>query len=386
MKRIITLIGLLLIGVSLSAQGRFFSIIFADTDDDRIGIGATKSMNFIINMTNELSVGLDIPKEEVIYDGRNCSKEMLLKWLKSFECTDEDIVVFCYLGHGSRSFKDTSIFPQMCLGAKREDLYVSLEATKDAIMAKGPRFALVIGDCCNSKDVNVTPKFSILNASGETNMFEMSSNNIRKMFLEQKGYILTTGSTAGEYSWVNNSETSPIGMIYTTVFTDYLHQYLASVQNCSWEDFLSSLKTMVGKIACTSSNDGRVYFQNPIYRIGVPKQPKQYTSKKNNPDIKHQETITAQLMAIADARKNSYDGIELAHNTFRNRFTRDAIVTVVGRDNQTVLSEQRAEEYLNRISTARRLRGVSVIDEEKDDNGMISKLVVHEIYLRKNNQ
>lgn len=387
MKRIL-LIGALLLcfNALMEAQPRFRTVIFADTDDSHIGNGAVKSLNFVNTMLGEIASGIDIPEESMgIYVGGECRKVTLLKWLRSFECSDEDIIVFCYLGHGTRAINDTSMFPQMCLGGNRDSDFVSLEAVKNAIMEKGPRFALVIGDCCNSKDPNVTPKFTIMNAADNSYTGEMESRNIRKLFLEQRGCVITTGSKPGEYSWADNSLSSKYGMMFTTIFTHFFDAYVASTEgSCSWNDFLSKLSSTVGEIPMRSSSDGRTYYQHPIYHVldGTTK----HNPRKPDDNTPRISTIKDQLIQIADDRNDSYDRISQAESLGRRSFSRDAIVKVVGRDNQTVLSIETAEDYLSRISTARRLRGIVVLDEEKDAQEMITRLIVHEIYYRKNNQ
>ena len=385
MKRIL-LIGALLLcfNALVEAQPRFRTVIFADTDDSRIGNGAVKSLNFINTMLGEIAAGIDIPEESMgVFVGGECRKATLLKWLRSFECSDDDIIVFCYLGHGTRAINDTSIFPQMCLGGNRDSDFVSLEAVKNAIMEKGPRFALVIGDCCNSKDPNVSPKFTIMDAADNSYTGEIESRNLRKLFLEQRGSVITTGSKAGEYSWANNSPNDRPGMMYTTVFTQFFNEYVASTNsNCTWEGFLSALSSTVGQIPMISVSDGRTYYQHPIYRVlGGTTNP-----DPRKPDSPRISTIKDQLIQIADDRNDSYDRISQAESLGRSSFARGAIVKVVGRDNQTVLSIETAEDYLTRISTARRLRGIVVLDEEKDAQEKITRLTVHEIYYRKNNQ
>lgn len=387
MKRVL-LIGALLVCFSalVEAQPRFRTVIFANTDDPKVGNAAVKSMNYLNTMLGEIAAGIDVPEETMgIFDGGDCSKNMLMKWLRSFDCSDEDIIVFCYLGHGVRAVNDTSLFPQMCLGGKKDSDLVSLEAVKNAIMEKGPRFALIIGDCCNSKDSNVSPKFTILDAASNSYTDDMESKNLKKMFLEQRGCVITTGSKPGEYSWADNSLTSKYGMMYSTIFTQFFSAYVASKDgNCSWNDFLSKLSSQVGEIPMKSVSDGKTYYQHPVFRVydGTTR----HNPRPNTDPYPRISTIKDQLIQIADDRNDSYDRISQAESLGRRSFSRDAVVKVVGRDNQTVLSIETAEDYLTRISTARRLRGIVVLNEEKDAQGMISKLTVHEIYYRKNNQ
>lgn len=368
------------IGYHAQADSRFFTVIFADTDDPRIGRGAKSSMAFMENMFQEIAVGIDIPEECTgTFYGSQCNKSSLMKWLRSFNCSSEDIVIFCYLGHGIRSPKDTSIFPQMCLGGNRDDQFVSLEAVKNELMAKGPKFALVIGDCCNSYHPNVSPKFVVEDASSCSSVSKMQSDNLKKLFLEQTGCVITTGSKAGEYSWAH-----PLGMIYTRNFTEMFHQYTAQekTSTCSWSDFLGKLQTKVGNIPVTSADDGGTYYQHPIYRLDRPN-PK----TKPNPDRPKPPVLGSTqrlLVKIADQRTDSYERVQQARN-MELSFASNAVVRVVGRDNETIISEETANEFLLRISTARRLQGISVIDEEKNSQGKIIRLVVHEVYSRKNN-
>lgn len=115
MKRIISILMLLMIVFILPAN-TIHTIIFADTNDQSIGQSVRVDVKKFQNWANMVADALktDGYSQKVYnYSGNLCSKSNLLDVVNNLYCTD-DIVLFYYSGHGSRSINDVSKFPRQC--------------------------------------------------------------------------------------------------------------------------------------------------------------------------------------------------------------------------------------------------------------------------------
>lgn len=383
MKKIQIFLAVVLLATVSVAQApfRLRTVVFADTQDEKIGKGVEKQLANFDMLCDEISAAIDIPRTYEEFSGDKCSKEYLMKWVRSFNCAENDIVLFAYFGHGGRSIQDTSLFPQMCLGTNIESEWASLEALKDAIMERNPRFCMVLADCCNNFGYNVSPKFVLMNAAGSSNIEEPQSDNMKKLFLEQKGSLTISASRAGEYSFVNIDPRSP----YAGVFFDSFRQNLAVYTNeatsqCNWSTLLKRIYDHVSGIDIPFN--GRLWKQHPVYRIETEKKsrPKTDDNVVDIPDSK----IKSQLEWIGDDRNDLSRRISESKSVLGTYFASNAVVKVVGRDRQTAILTTPASNYLSRLSTLKRLRKITIFQEEKDASGKITRLVVHETYVQKN--
>lgn len=383
-KKLFLAVAAIVLALDIMAEipPRLRTIVFADTYDAKIGPGVEKNLAHFNQMTKDISAALDMEEDPIPFIGTECSKEYLEKWIKTFKCNSNDIVIFCYLGHGSRSVMDTSAFPQMCLGATYESEFVSLEAVKNEIMAKGPRFCLVIADCCNGYGQYVTPKYSLMNASGATTIdMDIQSEKMKSLFLRQGGCVITSGSRAGEYSWI---DTNPLNRstagVFLDAFIDNLYRYTtAAGSSCSWNELMGNVYKTVSNIDITSN--GIQYKQHPVYRV----EPRKTARRKPDEIIVDNpgSQLNKDLEWIADDRNDAYKRIDEVKKANLTYFASGAVVKVVGRDNSTVIWIGTAHDYLTRISTMARLRKIAIVGKEEDSNGKITKLTVHEIYIQK---
>ncbi len=390
MKKLLILFALMLIcAISMAQQPnlRLRTIVFGDIKDRSIGTGVEKNLDHFKMMCDNIAAGLDLDEDPTEYIGNECSKEYLMKWIKSFKCDDNDIVVFCYLGHGARSRQDTSAFPQMCLGSRYESEWVSLEAVKDAIMKKGPRFLLILADCCNNYGDGVSPKYSLMTASGSTDVETLESENIKKLFIGFRGYVIASGSKAGEFSWIDTSpqNQSKAGVFMDSFIWNLSHYTRTANEECTWETLMERVKSQVAAIDIIDGN-GRHWRQHPEYRIERTREPK-HKDPDNNIDVVNKDNnLKKALEFIADERNNNYARMDYAGIVTLKYFAQNATVKVVGRDNKTVVLLTSAKQYLDRIATSSRLRKIAILREERNAAGEIVQLVVHETYVEKTNK
>ena len=365
---------------SRQAPPKFRTIVFCDTNDEKIGVGEQKNLLHFTDLCSQIAAGIDLMEVAESFVGNKCSKDYLMKWLKSFKCNSEDLVLFYYMGHGTRSVQDTSMFPQMCLGSNYDEDFVSLEYVKNAIMEKGPRFALIMADCCNNVGMYVTPKNPVLGASGNTVMDGIvESENLKRLFLEQSGCVIASGSRAGEYSWINTdpTDTKRAGF-FTDAFIEELTEYTkAQRSSCSWDELMRNVQGNVGSINI-QDRKGNIWKQHPVYRVE--------TSKRDpipDIDIPDLPTLKNELERIADDRNDPYERVKGVAEIEKTYFAKDAMVKIVGRDHATVVGFEPAHQYLSRISTASRLRKISILEQKMDRDGKVTQMTVHEFYMAK---
>lgn len=392
MKRILLAVLAVCLSMSIASAQKIHSIIFADTNDNKIGAGVTVNMQKMTNFIDEVATALDMEdncEPTKLYYGNDCNKANLAKVINSFSCENKDIVVFCYLGHGGRSYKDSSDFPQMCLGSSYESQFVPLEDVYDALRKKGPRFCFVMGDCCNSYATGILPKRHLLCAATNSEVQSFASKAIKKMFLEFEGGVIASGCQKGEYSWVN----SVAGGFFTNGLIETLDDYCSQNNNYNWTDYLQLVrKNVVDYSKATPDVGGRGYVQTPIFRVdrGAGGKPivivdddNDNNNDNNNNDNKKGETLTIFKTSAVKAcdESNNYEARKKYSETVLSCFMNsDVVVDIVGRDMKTVVDHMSAKEYVSHLRTAFRLSNISVVSSEKNSSGKFTRLVVHEIY------
>ncbi len=386
MKKIIFLAFLLGACLGTSAQ-RLHTLIYADTNDPKIGAAAKLSRNNYGRTCAEIATALtwyDSPAP-IVRDGYNCNKENLLKDIQNLNCTEKDIVIFIYCGHGSRSPIDESDFPQMCMAEQPGQPndgsgYYSLENVRNLIMRKRPRFCLTIGDCCNSEDPNLDPQTIIQGNPAEKNIIVEGDKCVRDLFFKKNGSVILTASRKKEYGWSNNS----FGMYLQREFSHEMSRILnQQVSFNTWDNFLEKIKRNVESYNIVDKY-GKYWKQHPFYRVDLKESP------IINPDTIKSDTIVPppeshgireELLQIADDRKfTETQRIAKRKKVLKEYFSDACIIDVAGKDGKTITLTMTAEQYLRRISLEEGLTNIVIFEQIYDKNGKIMYLELHEIY------
>lgn len=405
MKKIFTIIALMMVCAFANAQGMLRSIIFADNNDDRIGKGVQCNMDWIQEEIDIIASCIGMEDKEaapLVFEQFNCNPQNLRQCIKNFKCGNDDIVLFFYFGHGGRSTQDRSEFPQMCLGRNylsQNDQWIPLEDVKSEIMKQNPRFLLVIGDCCNSSDPGISPKFRVLTSAAATEITSTQKAAMKRLFLNCRGAVIASGSTKGEVSWYYNTTAPDGGGFFTKAFQNELENYTAKKEDADWKTLLERVKNAVVK-ECQDIKqiDPDMTIQTPHFKIEVNYGPTPNPNKNN--ETKNMDQNNNQLVDNNNnQRVNNNDfqsvlvDIASERNTPSYRINRRSVVLshfahsnvwvdIVGRNNKTIVSSERASDFVERISTAFHLRNFTILDCQRDGSGKITALKVHEIYER----
>ena len=192
--------------VSLKAQ-TFHAILFADTNDKRIGKSTAIDLNNVSNMLVEAQSSLKGKMEFVyyVYPGNYCSPQNLRKVLDNIRCQSDDVVFFYYSGHGYND--ETNVWPTLTLNdAGIQEIEILKRLKKVNAKAK---LTLCIADCCNKP-------FRSRNTSSVAYSYETDESAVKKLFTGFKGKktIIISASKQGKFCWSDQEQGAIFGMSF----------------------------------------------------------------------------------------------------------------------------------------------------------------------------
>lgn len=360
--------------VSLEAQ-TFHAIIFADTKDENIGKSTMLDLNSVSNMLVEAQSSLKGKMEFVyyIYPDTYCSPQNLRKVLDNLRCGSDDVVFFYYSGHGVRSMQDVSPYPQMCLGQTDEAQMISVEGVDRALARKNPRLRFVITDCCNSEDEYVTPKLEI--SKGNSIVNAKRAGNYEKLFMGKYGNLIVTSSKAGETSSCNNQ----IGGFFTYCLLAVLENAIRQ-DVTDWQLIMEAVKESTVDIS--SDRMHPVGDINVSATPPVAAQPEPETAPAPvQEEVATQDILLPDLLQLVDTSIGASKRLDMVMPLLRKHFANgNVIVEALGKDGRTVVNQETAQEFLERLSTSSFLVNFNILSVERNANQKITSLRVHEVY------
>ncbi len=314
------------------------------------------------------------------YDGtgEDCSRENLLTTMESLNCNDDDIIIFYYSGHGGRSPKDRSKYPQFCLkyAGYQQDKWVPMHQVIDELKAKKARLTLVLADCCNRASAGVTPKSASAMSYDSDPIFgddETLVENYRQLFLNCKGTIVATSSKEGQVSW-------PLqvggGLFSYCFFEEALYSAYKGEIPATWNDVKN--KTVVATKQIAAQN-GEI--QEPIIDIS---EVTVVMHPSSNPQL--QPSIVAvdsefsnELSVLVDNTRPLEWRLQQIERLEAKYFSKDAKVATVGRNGSTIIDYESAHDFLNRITLSKYIKQVNIIKEVSDASGKRNYIKVMEV-------
>lgn len=386
MKKITLIFVAIVLSFQVVAQSRpvMHAIFFADTEDKSIGKGEAVSMVKFSDMLSTIcnAIGYKYLPDE--FSGRYCRSFELKNWLSEFECDTSDIVVFCYLGHGTRSSEDTSVFPQMCLGESNQAYFVPLVNVSKSLAQHQARLTLVIGDCCNVTGEYVMPKETIIAPAARTNVHSATISLMKDLFLNTTGVITMCATKPGTYGW-SNQETGSY----------FLNALVQAIENTPittikkgkpWESIMDIvMKDLLYKEFWLSSNPSKKYKMTPCYRIEPrfdKRQPPEGEgggrghNREPGREVKLQQAISnVANVNISEVTRRNY------MQDLLKEFAPKAIVRTVSADGKIAFNlPYTAEKYLTKIIYSKDIINVNIKNIQRNSSGEITLLEVHEIY------
>lgn len=242
-------------------------IVVGDTNDAKIGTAVKTDIKLFDKLVTDLrslasSNGYSLKTHIMI--GSDCSPSYVNNAINSLSANN-DIIIFYYSGHGGRSHKDdaTSRFPRMCLGlgSRYADQWIKVSDCLDRLRAKGPRFILMITDCCNSYfDRKSSEQSATLHG------FSGSNDVLRKLFFESTGYASITGASPGEYGWCTQN-----GAYLTLSFLDQLDKAInTNNTSITWQQLMKSVSDDTFETTNKLYKARRISnSQRPVFEVSV---------------------------------------------------------------------------------------------------------------------
>lgn len=361
-------------GTLLKSQ-TLHAIIFADTNDPKIGIFDKQDY---INMTMEVSTiasatGMKLNK--YFFSGEQCSKAQLIRVLDGLDTNNDDVIVFYYSGHGTRSLYDKSEYPQMCLGSHRESDFYPLESVLKKLKAQKARLKIVFGDCCNSVVSGVSSKESA--SKGFTVLTKEPVNTYTDLFMNYKGFIIASGSQKGENSiTLSYDDGSPAGGAFTIFFLEALQTVVKQGLDADWNAIFSAATDITKERAkhtpvfCVSTVSTEI-----SHAAHAPENTA--TGNVDDEDINAIDLLTA----IGNEAFKESARIEVMEAALPDLFaTPNVKVESVGRNGTTIVSTETASDFMLRLCTTHNLVNLVEVESSVDNSGKYTYLKIHEIY------
>lgn len=412
LRYIPSLLFLVLTSVVTANGQTLHAILFADTKDPEVGACDLQDYYRISVEMSTIASATGMKLKSYYYKDERCSSRNLKDLLASLQTEPEDVIFFYYTGHGTRSDKDVSPFPQMCLGSFRQENFFPLERVLNELSYQPARLKLVLGDCCNNVVGGVYPKDP--SAKGPTVLRKSASNVYGRLFIGNIGTVIASGCQAGEtsaaLSYMSDEGNKPIGGAFTISMVETLKGYATKGLESSWETLL----------AATQQSTYEMAEHTPLFNISVkeateadiaalrqrktiaPEQPQTAQAPSNQQrespttatparQRDPQNTATADehvepivlLTAIGNENLGVETRVKVQDKALKALFASPNVkVEVVGSNGTTIVATERAEDFVLRLCTTHNLLNLVELEKQTDDKGRYTYLRVHEIYMR----
>ena len=384
------LIPLLFIAMAMPVDAQqLHAIIFADTKDANVGLSDLQDFYNISVEVSTIAAATGMRLKTYYYKDEKCSNSNLRNVLDNLQTNKEDIILFYYTGHGTRSAEDTSIFPQMCLGSHSDANFYPLEKVLMRLEQQPARLKVVLGDCCNNVVRGVSPKN--YHTKGATVLTKEPVSVYQCLFTGNKGFVIASGSQAGETSAAcYNNDGSPIGGAFTNSLLATLKDCAAKGMETTWNDVMQNARGMTlntfGHTPVYNSSVKDAEAEDEIAEVeAAPAQTTEYHEPQNIAQDSEEEEVENIVILTAIANENlPIDArVKIQDKALAALFASpDTKVEVVGSNGNTIVATERAEDFVLRMCTAHNLINLVEVDATADSNGRYTYLKVHEIYKR----
>lgn len=353
------------------------AILFADTKDPSVGKCDLEDFNNIAVEVSTIASATNMQLKRYFYKDENCSSRNLLYVLNNLKTNKDDVIIFYYSGHGTRSMHDVSEFPQMCLGSQDPSTFYPLEKVLGQLMNQPARLKIVLGDCCNSYGEGVSPKSYV--TSSKTVLSKNPVSVYCNLFKNNQGFLISSGSQRGETSAaLSTMDGTPLGGAFTICLLLTLKDYASKGMSATWEEVMSNTRR--------STYEWRQH--TPVYAIDIKE-----ASTYNTPTTYQEPQNTAQdddsdevdkitlLAAIGNENLSIETRVKIQEKALKALFNSpNTKVEVVASNGRTIVATEKSSDFVLRLCTTHKLINLVEIDKTEDDYGRYTYLKVHEIY------
>lgn len=241
---------------------KIWAILVSDTQDKNIG-NDDRLDNQALN--KELKgiaqcLGMELSIKNITgkaaYNKRN-----LVNAIKETKPGKNDIVFFCFNGHGFRWDNQKDKYPNICMMGPNDDTdghYVLTTDIYNALLKLKARLTICFTDCCNSKIGDYAPSQTDNTLYSRANA-RVSKKRMRDLLLNTEGSILATAANPGEYAWSFGGS----GSAFTQSFIAQLRKEVSSANTnpVSWETLMDNTIRQARKKTedCDNTQNGMRY-------------------------------------------------------------------------------------------------------------------------------
>ena len=249
-------------------QAKLHYIIVGDTSDPAIGASCKKDLENLRNQIVLIARHTGMTKETaiVISDEETATNRFELQnvqnAIRNLNPGSQDLVIFAYSGHGSRSVGQSNKFPNMNFPEGGQIRTLNLQSVYNDLIEKNPRLVLVLGDLCNKKRGYDQENMSNNNrGKGITPEYSKYS----ALFRKAKGYILAVSAQPNQAAWGNNRD----GGIFTNAFLHSLNQELTQ-ETPRWKNILENTISKSCKVSRKEKREKKISnIQIPMYQAVI---------------------------------------------------------------------------------------------------------------------
>lgn len=249
-----------------------YCITVIDVKDSSIAQNCKTDARAINDFFLKLSLVLDVPYKKIEVSDKKFSVQGVNNAINNIKAKPNDIIIFAYSGHGfSYRNDDKHQFSQMALWhgdatskAMLRASTINLETIYNRLKAKGNRFNLVLGDCCNDyvamNRVDVeTPPIAMSGIIPRWNRYAAT-----KLFIDTKNSFLLGATRKGEKA---GSHTN-YGGFFTYSFCSNIRSAMLDFNNNnpSWVNLIETTGTEAAQLSARFYCDGQPCQQTMIYK------------------------------------------------------------------------------------------------------------------------
>lgn len=260
MNRLLTLLALLILSTHTEAQTLHF-LVFADTEDTRIGIPTNVTCIYLKELSTEISIHAELKENFIRVSGQNFTKANLQKTIDNLVVGPKDVVFAYIISHGWNNMKNE--YPMMVFGPKSAGIdagSINLSEIHQKISQKNPRLLIVFGEACNrDRDTRPSP---VRGAAVSPPRFEVNPEQFRNLFRRSTKSIILCSSKRGQVSTSDMDKGGWFAQSFREMFEEFTSKKHSG--EASWEALLESTRKFTEKLAYDSGSDEP---QSPHYDI-----------------------------------------------------------------------------------------------------------------------
>jgi len=241
---------------------KLWVILLSDTNDDTIG---EEDQFDNLSLNKELKgiaqcLGMEISIKNITGNAAY-KKRNLANAITSIHPAKNDIVFFCFNGHGFRWDNQKDRYPNIMMAGPNDDVdghYVLTTDIYNALVALKARLTICFTDCCNGKIGEYAPRQQDNTLYSRANA-RVSKQRMRDLLLNTEGTILATAANPGEYAWSFGGS----GSAFTQSFITQLRKELSTnnTDPVSWENLMDNTIRVARKKTqdCENTQNGIRY-------------------------------------------------------------------------------------------------------------------------------